>query len=449
MSAESSAVSPFPSTSSAAAAEGVAATSAATRRLMSVDALRGFDMFWIIGADSLVSALDHMSRAPGEAQHGVIGFIAMELEHCEWAGFHFEDLIFPLFLFIIGVSLVFSLGKHLRQEGRGAAVKRLARRTILMYVVALFYYGGFANHWPDIRLMGVLQRLALGYCAAGLCFCFFRLRTMVGICAGLLIGYWALMTFVPIRDVQLQEGPLQKLAAQRGLPFHLASDFTSGAEARETQVREAKPLFYGVTNYVSGKFEPGLNLCNHIDFQYLPGKKWDTFFDPEGFLSTLPAIATCLLGVFAGLLLANGSLRDEQKILYLVTAGLVLVSLGWAWSIQFPVVKKIWTSSFVFVAGGYSALLLAAFYWIVDVAGFKGWCQPFVWMGMNSITIYLLHNFMGDFDSLSERFAGGDVHDFLERQVRGSGDLLLTLAGLAIAFWIVHFLYRRKIFLRL
>jgi predicted acyltransferase len=103
----------------------------------------------------------------------------------------------------------------------------------------------------------------------------------------------------------------------------------------------------------------------------------------------------------------------------------------------------------VLVAGGYSALLLAGFYWIVDIAGFQGWCRPFVWMGMNSITIYLLHNFMSDFDPLSQRLAGGDVHDLLERHWRGSGDLLVALVSLAIAFWVVHFLYRRKIFLRL
>jgi predicted acyltransferase len=403
-----------------------------SQRLMSVDALRGFDMFWIIGADSLVYALDQMSRGPDDKPHGVIGFLAYELDHAEWAGFHFYDLIFPLFLFIVGVSLVFSLSKMIRQEGRGAAVKRVLRRSILMFIVALIYSGGFANLWPNIRLMGVLNRIAICYGCAGIIFCFFNLRAMVAICASLLIGYWALMSFVPIRDIQLEKSSLERLAQQRGVPF------------------DPQQLFYATTNRVTGHFEHGFDLSDHIDFQYLPGRKYDTYFDPEGFLSTLPAIGTCLLGVFAGLLLRNPSLRDEQKVIYLIAGGLILVSLGWAWSAQFPVVKKIWTSSFVLVAGGYSALLLCAFYWIIDVAGYQKWCQPFVWMGMNSITIYLIKNFLGgSFSGISKRFVGGDVHAFLESHWRGSGDLAMSIVGLALAFWIVHFLYKRQIFLRL
>jgi len=128
----------------------------------------------------------------------------------------------------------------------------------------------------------------------------------------------------------------------------------------------------------------------------------------------------------------------------------MMVSLGWAWSAQFPVVKKIWTSSFVLVAGGYSTLFLGMFYWIIDVAKIQRWCQPFVWMGMNSITIYLTKNFLGgSFSGLSKRFAGGDVRAFLESHVRGSGDLAMAVVGLALAFWFVRFLYRRQIFLRL
>jgi predicted acyltransferase len=401
-----------------------AVTPGKTQRLMSVDALRGFDMFWIIGADSLVYALDRMAHAPNEKPHGLIGFLAYELDHAEWAGFHFYDLIFPLFVFIVGVSLVFSLGKTIRQEGRAGAVKRILRRSALMFLVALFYSGGFGNPWPDIRLMGVLNRIALCYGCAGLIFCFCNLRGMIAICASLLVGYWALMSFVPIRDIQLEKTSLEQLAQ--------------------------KQLFYGTSNYVTGHFEHGFDLSDHLDFQYLPGRKYDTYFDPEGLLSTLPAIATCLLGVFAGLLLASASLRDTQKVIYLLMAGLMLISLGWAWSAQLPVVKKIWTSSFVFVAGGYSALLLGMFYWIIDVAKYQQWCRPFVWMGMNSITIYLTKNFLGGgFSGLSKRLVGGDVRAFFESHVRGSGDLAMAVVGLALAFWFVHFLYRRQIFLRL
>src|SRR6266550_1659422 len=166
-----------------------------SQRLMSVDALRGFDMFWIIGADSLVYALNRMSRTR------TTSFLATQLEHVEWEGFHFYDLIFPLFVFIVGVSLVFSLTKTIEQAGRAEALTRVVRRGVLLFLIGIFYSGGFASLWPDMRLMGVLNRIALAYFFAGLLFCFFKARALAAICAGLLIGYWALMSFVPIRDI--------------------------------------------------------------------------------------------------------------------------------------------------------------------------------------------------------------------------------------------------------
>jgi predicted acyltransferase len=398
------------------------------QRLMSLDALRGFDMFWIIGAEELVAALNRMA---GGHRTGLLGFIAHELDHAEWQGFHFEDLIFPLFVFMAGISVVFSLSKTIRQEGRGAAVKRVFRRAILLYVIGIFYYGGFANPWPGIRLVGVLNRIAVGYFFAGLMFCFFNLRGMIAAGVAILLAYCALLTFVPIRNIQLDKGVLEEIARKRNVPV------------------DPKALFYGTTDRVTGHFEPGLNLANHIDFEYLPGRLWDTYYDPEGLLSTLPAVVTCLLGVFAGLFLLNPSFNDQQKVVCLLAAGLALAALGWAWSAQFPVIKKIWTSSYVLVAGGYSAALLGLFYWMIDVCKWQKWCQPFVWMGMNSITIYLTVNILGGFGKLSKRFCGGDIQDFFNRQYAGSGDLIVALVGLFLAFWFVHFLYRRKIFLRL
>jgi predicted acyltransferase len=400
---------------------------------MSLDALRGFDMFWIIGADSLVYALHRMAQAGGHEATGfsLTGFLAYELDHADWVGFHFYDLIFPLFVFMAGISIVFSLGRTIRQEGRAAAVKRVFRRSVLLFLLALFYSGGFTNPWPDMRLMGVLNRIALCYFFAGLLFCFCKPRTLIAAGAALLVGYWALLTFVPIRNIQLEKGALEELARKRGVPF------------------DPKALFDATTERVTGRFEHGLNLADHIDFQYLPGRLYDTYFDPEGILSTLPAIATCLLGVLTGLLLLNPSFSDQQKVIYLLAGGLALAALGWAWSAQMPVIKKIWTSSYVLVAGGYSAALLGVFYWIVEVAKWRWWCQPFVWMGMNSITIYMTKNILGGFERLSERLAGGDIHEFLDRNLHGSGDLVLAIIGLLLAFWFVHFLYCRKIFLRL
>jgi predicted acyltransferase len=164
----------------------------------------------------------------------------------------------------------------------------------------------------------------------------------------------------------------------------------------------------------------------------------------------MPAIVSCLLGVFAGLLLRSANYCDKWKLIYLFSFGVAAVLLGWLWHLQFPVVKKIWSSSFVLVAGGYSAILLGAFYFVVDVWKKQSWCQPFVWMGMNSITVYVASNVIGGFRTLAQRFVGGDVKLYFENHIaKGTGDLLVAIVGLGLAFLFVRFLYNRKIFLRL
>jgi len=427
-----------------------ASAAASNQRLMSVDALRGFDMFWIIGADSLVAALNRMTQtAPTK-------FLANQLDHAEWQGFHFYDLIFPLFVFLAGVSIVFSLTKTIEQAGRPEAVKRVIRRGVLLFLIGIFYYGGFTNPWPDMRLMGVLNRIALAYLFAGLLFCFFKPRALLTICAGLLVGYWGFMTFVPIRDIQLTKGNVAQLARQSGdtetAAYFERNDSTNASTIKNSPAwAGAQKLYYATTAVVSGKYDKGYNLSDHIDFQYLPGKKWDTFSDPEGLLSTIPAVATCLLGIFAGLLLRSTTVEDRRKVNYLLFAGIAAAALGWLWNFQFPVVKKIWTSSFVLVAGGYSFILLALFFLVVDVWKRRSWCQPLLWIGMNSITIYLAKNIItGGFRTVAARFVGGDVKSFFDTHIAaGLGDLMVAVVGLLLAFWLVHFLYRKKIFLRL
>src|SRR4029077_19400877 len=148
------------------------------------DALRGFDMFWIVGADAIVEALRGVSDA------GLIHALADQLEHVPWVGFHFEDLIFPMFVFIVGVSLVFSLSRTIEQEGRGRAMARMVRRSLLLYALGVFYYGGFATPFAQIRLLGVLQRIAICYLCAGLIFCYCKPLGRILWCVGLLVGYW-------------------------------------------------------------------------------------------------------------------------------------------------------------------------------------------------------------------------------------------------------------------
>ncbi len=423
-----------------------------SNRLMSLDALRGFDMFWIIGADSLVYALSRMS------QNSATKFLAYQLDHAEWAGFRFYDLIFPLFVFMVGASIVFSLTKIINESGRASAMSRVLRRGILLFAIGIFYSGGFTNPWPDMRLMGVLNRIALAYTAAGLLFCWFKPRTLVAICGGILIGYWAMMNFIPIRDIQLEKTNLAALAEQAGdaKSAKMFRESGNAASINPSAIKDspawaaAETMYAATTNRVTGKFDAGLNVANHFDFEHLPGKKYDLFFDPEGILSTIPAVATCLLGIFAGLVLQSAKFSNSRKLAWLFGAGATCVAVGWLWGLQFPVIKKIWTSSYVLVAGGYSAMLLGAFYLVVDVWKYQKWCQPFVWMGMNAITIYLVKNFLGGtFSKLSARFVGGDIKTFLDEHItKGFGDLMISVGGLLIAFWFVNFLYRKKIFLR-
>jgi predicted acyltransferase len=281
------------------------------------------------------------------------------------------------------------------------ALGRVFKRFILLYLLGIFYYGGFANVWPEIRLVGVLQRIALTYFFASLLYLCLPPKGLVAATITILLGYWALMALVPVPGV--------------------------GA----------------------GHYEEGKNLANYIDQQYLPGMKWDKTHDPEGLLSTIPAVASCLLGVFAGLLLRNDKVAPQRKVVILLSVGVALVIAGFGWGTVVPVVKKIWSSSFVLVAGGYSAMILAAFYWLIDIRQWQGWAQPFVWIGLNPITIYMTKKLV-PFPDWAKRFFGGDVQHFLNTSIaQGLGDLLLALTTLGFVWFLAWFLYRRKIFIRI
>jgi predicted acyltransferase len=429
-------------------------TAPETHRLVSLDALRGFDMFWILGADSFVYALHEMSQtAPTR-------FLAEQLDHAEWQGFHFYDLIFPMFVFIMGVSTVFSLTKIIAREGRAAAMKRVLLRGILLFVVGLIYSGGFTNPWPDMRLMGVLNRIALCYTFGGLAFCFFKTRGLVAIAVAILLGYWAMMSWIPIRDIHLEKTHLIAQAENSG-DEKFAEELraiSSDAPKNPSAIKDSptwtgvEKMYYATTNRVTGKYEMGYNVSCHFDFEHLLARKYDIFWDPEGILSTLPAFVTGLLGIFAGLFLKNKSAPEAKTALTLIGVGAAGVALGFLWGTEFPVIKKIWTSSYVLVAGGYSAMLLGAFYWIVDVKKKTAWCQPFIWIGMNPLTIYLASNFMGGlgFEKIARRLAGGPVKSFFDTHVAaGSGNLVIAATAVVLFVWFARFLYQRKIFLRL
>jgi len=371
-----------------------------TRRVESVDALRGFNFVWILCGDGVMLALGEMSQDKGPIVSAVGGFLGGQFTHAAWEGLRFYDLIFPLFVFLTGVSIVLSLPRLVEREGKARAHARVLRRALILYVLGLVYYGGISEHWEDVRWLGVLQRIALCYLFTSLIFLNLNLRGMIATCVALLAGYWALMTFVPVPGI--------------------------GA----------------------GSFGPDANLANWIDAHYLPGRLWDGTRDPEGLLSTLPAIASCLLGVFAGLLLRDVRLPAQQKSLWLIGAGLVLLAAGYLWALQFPIVKVIWTSSFVLVAAGWSAILLGVAHQVVDVWGFRRWATVFVWIGANAIALYMAQNLV-NFGEVAETLVGGDVASFLDRAVtQGAGNLAINGLGLAFAIAFAGFLYRRKIFLR-
>lgn len=369
---------------------------AVSQRLMSLDALRGFDMFWIMGGDTIGHALEKMQAADS----GIIHLLATQLNHVAWEGFRFYDLIFPLFVFIVGVSLVFSLTKLVEQEGRPAAVKRIVRRAALLWFIGVLYYGGWSEGVDRIRLVGVLQRIALCYLFAGLFFVYLKPRGLLIALVSLLAGYWAMLTFIPVPGME------------------------------------------------HASFEEGKNLTNWVDSQFLPFRKWDGTHDPEGLLSTLPAIGTCLLGVFAGLLMRDPRWTPERRVQVLLGAGVAAILLGHVWGLQFPVIKKLWTSSYVLIAAGWSAILFAAFYWIIDVKGVSRWAQPFVWIGLNPITIYLLGNLI-NFDTLAARVLGGPVQAFADSLSAGLGLVLISVGGMLLSVLVCWYLHRRKLYLRL
>ena len=425
-----------------------------TQRLTSLDALRGFDMFWILGADSFVYAVHEMGKNP------VTKFFAEQLDHADWAGFHFEDLIFPMFVFIMGVSTVFSLTKIIAREGRAAAVKRVLIRGVLLFIVALIYSGGFTNPWPHMRLMGVLNRIAICYTFGGLLFITCNVRVMAVAAVALLLGYWALLAQVPMRDIRLHKDELVTMATNAG-DEALALQFRGidSSSARNPSAIKDSPvwaataqMYYATTNYVKGKYDMGYNVVNHFDFEHLPARKYDIFWDPEGILSTIPALVTGLLGIFTGLFLRSRPVPVTGTALCLIGAGAASAGLGWAWNLELPVIKKLWTSSYVLVAGGYSAMLLGLFYYLVDVKKWQRWCQPFIWIGMNPITLYLASNFMGGlgFEKLAHRLTGGPVNSFLNEHVAaGCGELVSAFVAVLLFLWFARFLYQRKIFLRL
>ena len=297
-------------------------------RLVSLDAFRGATIAAMI-----------LVNNPGSWSH-----VYPPLLHAEWHGWTPTDLIFPYFLFILGVALPISYDKR---AARGASRRDLAahalRRSAIIFALGAFLaaFPDF-DDWANFRIMGVLQRIGVVYLAASMLYLFGSLRILAAATGALLLGYWALMSWVP------------------------------------------------VPGYGPGDLSPDGNFAAWVDRAVLGqahlwrGRAWD----PEGLMSTLPAIATALLGIFTGRwMLAPRPVGTRLK--GLVAASLAAVAIGWLWGWVFPINKNLWTSSYVLFTGGLAGLTLAACHWAIDVKGWRRWCRPFVWYGMNAIAVFV------------------------------------------------------------
>jgi predicted acyltransferase len=348
-------------------------------------------MFWIVGGAEFAQAL---AALLGQVVHHPV---AVQMEHVPWEGFHFMDLIFPLFVFMAGMSTVFSLDRLLETKGKAAAWKRLLKRSILLYLCGLFYYNGMADGVDSIRYVGVLQRIGISSLFAGIGYIYCGKRALLMILGAILAGYYLLLAFVPIPG--------------------------------ETEI------FFTVEK----------NWAVWIDKHFLLGHRWNGDWDPEGLLSSIPAIASCLLGVLAGMMMKDKTLTEAGRLKQFTAWGIGCLVVGYVWSVHFPIIKMLWTSTYVLWAAGWSFLLLALFYWLTDIKGWQKWAQPFVWIGTNSITIYMTVSIV-DFYGLANRLVGRDIAALIGET---GADFISNTIRILMVLLFVRFLYNKKIFLRL
>ena len=380
------------------------------KRLQSLDALRGFDMFWIAGGAGIFAGLATLTGwAP-------LVWWEKQLHHVAWHGFAFEDMIFPLFLFIAGISFPFSMAKRLENGASKKSInKQIVRRGLLLVLFGLIYNGllsfsfvqvGSASEsgvlsfdWSKMRFASVLGRIGLAWMFAALIFNTTSKRNIrIAWCAGLLIFYWLLLALVPAFD-------------------------NPGAD----------------------RFSMQGNFTSYFDRLFLPGKLYKGVHDPEGWLGIIPATATALLGMFTGwfVMWRKEGLTELRRTGYMAIAGAALTILGLLWDIVFPINKHLWTSSFVCFVGGLSLLLFSLFYLIIDVWGYRKWAFFFTVIGMNSITVYMAQR-MIRFSYTSDFLFKGIISWFPETWAP-----FLTSCGFVAVIWaFLYFLYKQKIFLK-
>jgi predicted acyltransferase len=364
-------------------------TEASPTRLQSVDALRGFDMFWIIGGREFVLAFIGLFCTP------VPAWIAHQFKHVPWEGFVFWDLIMPLFIFVSGVTLPFSMAKWRDSDGsRKSLYLRVARRLVILWVLGMAVQGNlFAWNLGELRLYSnTLQAIAAGYLIGVIFLLTLSIRGQVIATVGLLLGFWAIVMLAPFPD------------------------------------REA------------GVLEPHNNFVLYFD-----ALVFGHFVDTSNYtwaISSLGFGATLMLGVFGGHVL-RAPIPETKKVQALMAMGVGCLVVGWVWSFGFPIIKHIWTSSMTLWSGGWCFLLLAFFYWSIDVKGHRKWAFFFVIIGVNAIAVYVAtHVFW--FGHLTNTLIGE-----LVPRLGVFGTFLSAACTLIAPWFILLYLYRNKTFIRI
>ena len=363
-------------------------------RMLSLDVFRGLTIAGMI-----------LVNNPGTWSH-----IYDPLEHAAWHGWTPTDFIFPFFLFIVGVSITLALGRRAEAVGRkGDLYRKIVRRSLIIFVLGLVLAGFPYFDLSTIRIPGVLQRIAVCYFFAAIIFLRTTWRTQAIVASALLLIYWVLMTLVP------------------------------------------------VPGFGAGDLRMEGNLAAYVDRKLLAGHTWKPLYDPEGILSTIPAISTTLFGVLAGHLLRSRK-GPAEKIAEMFVAGAAGVILGWAWNFWFPINKPLWTSSYVVFTAGMALQTLALCYWLVDVKGFRRWATPFVIFGVNALAVFFLSGIFARLLGLI-KVAGPEgkpvslqrfVFDNFFASWASPINASLAFAVCFVLFWLglMAILYRRHIFIK-
>jgi predicted acyltransferase len=358
-------------------------------RIASVDALRGFDMFWIIGGEAIFKSLDKIFHSPST------GFIVTQLDHVKWEGFRFYDIIMPLFLFIVGVSIPFSYRRRLElNPSKKSLWPHILKRVVILWILGMAVQGNLLDWtWADLKFYSnTLQAIASGYLIATVFILYFRVSWQVMATIFLMIVYWAILAFIPVPGV--------------------------GAGSITPEGNFA--IFFD--KLLMGSFQDGTTYS------------W--------IISSLNFGATTMLGVFAGYLLQS-ELKSIRKVHYLIAAGIALIIVGKVWDIWHPSVKHIWTSSFVLFSGGICLLSLSLFVWLVDHLNFKKGFGFFTIIGMNAIFAYCAAHLF-DFRLVADVFVGG-----LKDHVGSWFSFIRAIGGFSVLYFILWQMYKRKIFIKI